>query len=85
MYGRTNKASALTRRARTALRGRVALVVVKSDGYLGAGAVSAAESDMESLMSAREILAESGLVCSAIVPYFGERGFYISFPESATA
>lgn len=85
MRQRSNMASALTRKARAAIKGRVESVTVKSYDYIGGGEV--AGSEIEALMSARQILVEAGLVCSNIKTEFKNLGprFYIQFPDEVSA
>jgi hypothetical protein len=81
---RSNTGSALTRKARKALAGRVEAVTVKSDGYGHGGEVFSTE--IESLMSARQILIDAGLTCTDIKIYKAiAPRFYIQFPELVAA
>lgn len=82
--GRTNNASALTRKARAALKSRVVSVTVKSDDYIGGGEVSGKE--IEALMAARQILTEAGIECSRIHTEWKNLGprFFIQLPQKVT-
>lgn len=65
--GRTNTASATTRYIKKALAGRIETVRVKSYDYCGGGGEVSGE--IEALMSARQILMESGFEVSTIKTY----------------
>ena len=79
LQARSNTASALTRRARAALKGRVESVTVKSNDYFQSGEVAGAE--VEPVMAARQVLADAGLFCSPIKEYFGAYRFYVAFAK----
>lgn len=83
--GRNNSASANTRAIRKALAGRVDNVTVNSYDYCGgAGEVSGKE--IESLMSAREILKSAGFTVSEIKTFSAlEPRFYVERPIEAKA
>ena len=74
---RTNTASANTRAIRKALAGKVENVTVKSYDYCGGGG-EVVSKEIESLMSAREILMSAGFTVSAIKTYSAlEPRFYV--------
>lgn len=83
--GRSNMASALTRKARAALKGRIESVTVKSDDYMGGGEVKGKE--IEPLMAARQILTDAGIECSRIRTEWKNLGpcFFIQLPEKEKA
>ena len=75
---RTNTASANTRAIRKALAGRVESVKVKSDDYCGGGGEVVCK-EIEPLMSARQILIETGLFNVTAIKTFSvlEPRFYV--------
>lgn len=85
MRQRTNNASALSRKANAALRGRIESVRVRSYDYLGGGEVYGGE--IEALMAARQILVAAGLLCSPIQTQWKVLGprFFIEMPQGEVA
>ena len=85
MWGaRSNVGAALTRKANKALKGRVESVKVKSYGYSNMQCGEVSGQEIEPLMSARQILVESGIECSQIMTYKNiDSRFYIAFKEFA--
>lgn len=76
--GRSNTASANTRAIRKALDGKVSNVTVKSMDFCG-GAGEVISKEIESLMSARKILVDSGLFNVTPIKTFSrlEPRFYV--------
>ena len=82
--GMTSKGSALTRKARKALAGKVESVKVQSFNSMGGGGEVSGQ-EIEPLMSARQFLIEAGIECSAIQTQYKAIGprFYIGQGASA--
>jgi len=71
MLNRTNKASARTRKARAALKGRVESVTVRSFDLMGGSEIRADE--LEPAMAARAVLVAVGFECERIERSYDDR------------